>query len=138
MNANINTLTIAAIKAAESFNDRVVALRAALPKPVLRDAAKVADALRGGVAQHYGVELEIKGTGRAVFPSAHKATPAAKQTLKRLVKAVMGESNNRKETEAIEVPAHIAKLAAQLAKACAEYEGARKLASTAVAQAFAE
>lgn len=137
MTASINTLTIAAIKAAESFGARVEALRAALPKATAADAKVLADTLRPGVAQHYGIKLEVKSTGRAVFPGDHAATPAAKQTLKRLVKSVMGEQAGKK-VEGIEVPAHIAKLAQQLADACAQYEQSRKLASTAVAQAFAE
>ena len=39
--------------------------------------------------------------------------------------------------EEIEVPEEVLKAAERLAKLCAQYEGARKLASTAIAQAFA-
>jgi hypothetical protein len=42
------------------------------------------------------------------------------------------------ETEELEIPAEILKAAERLAKLCNEYEGARKLASTAIAQAFAK
>lgn len=45
--------------------------------------------------------------------------------------------DQKAEAAEIVVPAHIAKLALLLAQACAEYEGAAKLASTAVAKARA-
>jgi hypothetical protein len=131
----IKTLTVAALNAAATFNDRVEAIRAALPAKTLRDKKLVADALREGVASFYGMELVERGKSM-VFPSEHAKTPAAKQSLKRLVNSVIGETMNKKASEGIEVPAHIAKLAEQLAKACAAYEDSRKIANTAVAQAF--
>jgi hypothetical protein len=50
----------------------------------------------------------------------------------------MGDSKSKTDADSIKVPAHIAKLAAQLAAACNEYEESRKIATTAVANAFAK
>jgi hypothetical protein len=136
MSASIKTLVIDAIKAAETFGARIDAIRAALPQPVLLDAKRCANALREGVASHNGIKLAKRGES-LVFPTDHANTVKARQQLSRLVKSVMGQVKPKK-VEGIEVPAHIAKLAAQLAEACAQYEDSRKLASTAVAEAFAE
>lgn len=92
--SNINTLVIAALSTAATFNQRVEAIRAATPKAVLSDKAALADYLRPGVAKYRGITLELKSTGRAVFPSEHKATNAAKLDLSRLVRAVIGQSSN--------------------------------------------
>lgn len=92
--SNINTLVIAALSTAATFNQRVEAIRAATPKAVLADKAALADALRPGVAKFYSITLELKSTGRAVFPSEHTATNMAKLSLSRLVRAVIGQSSN--------------------------------------------
>ena len=91
------------------------------------------------VAKYYAVpviEGERKAKGTKVFDKDAKGYEAAKKALQRLIADIAGKTNADKEE--IEVPAHIAKLAAQLAQACAEYEQARKLASTALANAFAK
>lgn len=92
--SNINTLVIAALSAAATFNQRVEAIRAATPKAVLTDKAALADYLRPGVAKYRGITLELKSTGRAVFPSEHAKTNAAKLDLSRLVRAVIGQTSN--------------------------------------------
>jgi hypothetical protein len=46
-------------------------------------------------------------------------------------------SKRSNKTEGVEVPAHIAALAAKLAAACLEYEQSKKIAAQAVAEAFA-
>ena len=61
---------------------------------------------------------------------------AAKRYANRLIAAIIGTSSGA--SEEIEIPAEILAAAAKLAKLCAEYKDARKLASTAVAQAFAK
>ena len=52
--------------------------------------AALADALRPGVARFYGITLELKSTGRAVFPSEHANTDSARTALSKLVRAVQG------------------------------------------------
>jgi hypothetical protein len=72
-----------------------------------------------------------------VFDKEAKAYEAARKALQRLLKDIMGEESSGAKEE-IEVPAEILAAAAKLAKLCAQYEDSRKLASTAVAQAFAK
>ena len=85
-------------------------------------------------SDYYSVPLITKSTGRVVFDSTADKYETARKRVQRLVKAVYETA----KAEELEVPAHIAKLAKQLAAACAEYEQARKLASTALAAAFAK
>ena len=85
----VNTLVVSALRIAASYQAKVAELRAALPRGLDRDA--IADALRPGVAQFYGIKLETKSTGRVVFPVDHADTEAARRSLQRLVKAVIGE-----------------------------------------------
>lgn len=87
----------------------------------------------------YAVPL-VAGSGKAegtlVLDAEHPRYEACRKALGRLVKDIVGGSG-KTESEEIEVPAEILAAAAKLAKLCAQYEGARKLASTAIAQAFA-
>jgi hypothetical protein len=53
-----------------------------------------------------------------------------------LTKAIVGKTDGA--TEELAVPAEILAAAEKLAKLCAQYEESRKLASTAIAQAFAK
>lgn len=91
------------------------------------------------VAGFYTVPL-VDGAGKAqgkkVFDKAAPKYEAAKKALQRLLSDLMGKGSDKGDE--LEVPEHIAALAAKLAKACAEYEQARKLASTAIAAAFAK
>lgn len=86
----------------------------------------------------YAVPL-VAGAGKAVGTMVlDKDAPkyeAAKKALQRLVKDICGEANNKDE---VEIPAELLAAAEKLAKLAAEYEGARSLASKALAQAFAK
>jgi hypothetical protein len=135
--SSVSRAVIAALKVCASFADRVADIRATLPADVLADRTLCADALRPGVAKFHGIELVQKSTGRLVFPVDHAASDAARQDLSRLCRAVMGQTVRHTLTEEVEVPAHIAKLAAKLVAECNEYEGAAKLLATAIAQAKA-
>ena len=88
----------------------------------------------------YSVPL-VDGAGKAagskVLDKEHANYEACRKALGRLVKDIVGGDSAKAETEELEVPPEVAAAAAKLAKLCAEYEGARKLASTAIAQAFA-
>ena len=91
------------------------------------------------VAKHYGVGLvdgERKAAGTKVLDKAAPKYEAAKKAIQRLTADICG--GGVAKTEELEVPRHIAAMAKQLAQACAEYEQARKLASTALANAFAK
>lgn len=90
------------------------------------------------VAGFYDVPLidgAGKATGKKVLDKTAESYEAAKKALQRLLADIMGKGSDKGDE--LEVPEHIAALAAKLAKACAEYEQARKLASTALANAFA-
>lgn len=82
------------------------------------------------------VDGEGKAVGTKVLDKTHAKYEACRKALGRLVSDIVGKSSGA--TEEIEIPAEILAAAAKLAKLCAEYEGARKLASTALAQAFAK
>ena len=86
----------------------------------------------------YAVPL-VAGAGKAVgtmvLDSEHKNYEACRKALGRIVKEIVGASNNKDE---VEIPAELLAAAAKLAKLAAEYEGARSLASKALAQAFAK
>ena len=87
----------------------------------------------------YAVPL-VAGAGKAVgtlvLDSEHKNYEACRKALGRIVKEIVGASDNK--SEEIEIPAELLAAAAKLAKLAQEYEGARSLASKALAQAFAK
>jgi hypothetical protein len=138
----IKTLSASAVSAiqavAVSASHHEKATLAALPvlqaefRGVDRDVIR--DTVIVNFAASVGIKLTPQGSGRVVWPAD---AGTAKRACNRFIKRIMGDVKP-KATEGIEVPAHIAKLAAQLAKACSEYEESRKIANTAVAQAFAK
>lgn len=77
-----------------------------------------------------------KGKGAGAKPEHVKAIDRATADFRYHI--VRPDAKAVTPSDEIAVPKHIAALAAQLAAACQEYEGARKLASTAVANAFAK
>lgn len=84
-----------------------------------------------------------KATGRKVLDSSGASYEAAKTSRRRVMEALKGDVSNKSEgaatdAEEIEIPAEILAAAAKLAKLAQQYEGARKLASKAVAAAFAK
>lgn len=70
-------------------------------------------------------------------PHFETAKTALRDMVADIVQSGKGSGSKSNRAEAVEVPAHIAKLAAALAAACNEYEGAKRLAAQAVAEAFA-
>jgi hypothetical protein len=76
-----------------------------------------------------------KAEGTLVLDKDAPKYEAAKKALQRLVKDIVGASNDKVE---VEVPAELLAAAEKLAKLAAQYEGARSLASKALAQAFAK
>jgi hypothetical protein len=128
----------AALNAAHAYGDALAKAREC-PEIKGKGEEAVRAALLPVVGAYYAVPLidgEGKAKGRKVFDKAAPKYEAAKKALQRLLSDLMGKAVDKGEE--LEVPPHIAKLAAQLAQACAEYEQARKLASTAIAAAFAK
>jgi hypothetical protein len=90
------------------------------------------------------VEGRGKAKGRMVLDSSAPSYEAAKTTRRRAMDALTGDADadvsakGERAAEEIEIPAELLAAAAKLAKLAQEYEGARKLASKALAQAFAK
>lgn len=140
MKATHTNTVHAVINAAFAYGEGIEQLRAKFKG---KDRAAITKAIIGDVASHpkYQVPL-VDGAGKAeglkVLDKEHPKYEACRKALQRIVGDILGASSGSKEqAEPIEVPEEILKAAARLAKLCAEYEGARKLASTAIAQAFA-
>lgn len=103
-------------------------------------------------SKKYGVPLveskSPRNRGEMVLDSSHGSYAAARRAAGRLMDALGGDADaevaaekakaaSNKAGEGVEVPAHIAALAAKLAAACNEYQQSKKLAAQAVAEAFA-
>lgn len=141
MKATTQTTVHATLDSAHAYGAGIAQLRKDFKG---KDAQAIRAALLPCVASYskYGVPL-VAGSGKAegtkVLDKEHKNYEACRKALGRLVNDIMGKSSGATEqAEELEVPEEILKAAQRLAKLCAEYEGARKLASTAIAQAFAK
>lgn len=129
----------AALDSCFTYAEKIAALQATFKG---KTAEVVRASILPDVASYpkYSVPL-VAGSGKAegtkVLDKEHANYEACRKALGRLVSAIVGkESSGAKE--ALEVPEEILKAAEKLAKLCAQYEDSRKLASTAVAQAFAK
>lgn len=123
---SIKSNVTAALNAAHSYAAAVEALRkdcAGMEREAVREA------MLPCVAAFYAVPV-VEGK----LDREAKKYEAAKRALYRLLKDVCPSSDRKEETE---VPAELLKAAAVLAKLAAKYEGARSLASKALAQSFA-
>ena len=134
MAKNINALVATALDAAHAYGKGIDAIRAALKGQTSPDDVRAT--LMGAVSAYYGVPLVDKTRGEGkTWDKEHGRFETAKKAHQRICADVLGKAADK--TPEIEVPAHIAKLAAQLVKACGEYEGAAKLIATAIAEAKA-
>lgn len=135
MTASINTIVSNALTAAHAYGTHIEQLKAALKGQMSPDVVR--EKLLAPVALFYGVPLIDKARGEGkTWDKEHAKWETAKKAHQRLVASVMGKSE--RQSEELTVPAHIAKLAAQLVQAAAEYEQAGKLIATAIAQAKAK
>lgn len=128
MKLNINVITKAvntAFTAAITYGEQVAILQREFKGS---DREVIKEIVCPLAAIKYGAEY---ADGKWADPKC-----AAKRYANRLIAAIIGKSSGA--SEEIEIPAEILAAAAKLAKLCAEYENARKLASSAVAQAFAK
>ena len=163
MQGNIQTILSAVVAALESrkglagFNPAELAsswiaarnLRAAVVAEFQRRwAEKSADEVRTLVlpliGKIYNVPIVTSESNRnkgqmtldRSAPHFETAKTALRDMVADIVQSGKGSGKSNK-TEEVEVPAHIAALAAKLAAACSEYEGSKRLAAQAVAEAFA-
>lgn len=117
-----------------------VATLHALPVLQRECAGMTRDDVKAAVMPHFayvcGITLTVKKTGAIVWPSDDARTDAAKRACNRFIERIVGKTT--KETQDVEVPAELLAAARKLAKLAQQYEGARGLASKALAQAFAE
>ena len=123
---SIKSNVTAALNAAHSYAAAVEALRkdcAGMEREAVREA------MLPCVAAFYAVPV-VEGK----LDREAKKYEAAKRALYRLLKDVCPSSDRKEETE---VPEELLKAAAVLAKLAAKYEGAKSLASKALAQSFA-
>ncbi len=97
--------------------------------------------------QRHGVALvegQRKAKGRMVLDSTAAAYEAAKTSRRRVMEALTGDADKDASPKAegaadeVEIPEELLAAAAKLAKLAQQYEGARKLAAKALAQAFAK
>ena len=138
MKANTQTTVHSALDAAHAYGDRIAELRKVYTG---KTADEVRTAILPFVASYSKYQVPVvKGEGKAegtkVLDKTHEKYEACRKALQRMVNDIVGKTSDA--TEEIEVPEEVLKAAQRLAKLCAQYEGARKLASTAVAQAFAK
>ena len=138
MSKAIRSTVHAVLQAAFAYGEGIESLRTTYKG---QTAEAVRAALLPEVASFpkYAVPL-VAGAGKAVGTMVlDKDAPnyeACRKALGRLVKDIVGASNDK--SEEIEVPAELLAAAAKLAKLAQQYEGARSLASKALAQAFAK
>lgn len=138
MSKAIRSTVHAVLNAAFAYGSGIESLRTAY-KGQTPDSIRAA--LLADVASFpkYAVPLVAgagKAEGKLVLDKEHANYEACRKALSRLVNDIVGKSSNA--TEEIEVPAELLAAAAKLAKLAAQYEGARSLASKALAMAFAK
>ena len=136
--SNTNTVH-AALDSCFTYAEKIAALQGVFK-------GKTAEAVRASILPDvasypkYSVPL-VAGSGKAegtkVLDKGHANYEACRKALGRVVSAIVGKASSGAKEE-IEIPAEVLAAAAKLAKLCAQYEDSRKLASTAVAQAFAK
>jgi hypothetical protein len=127
---------IASVAGASSQCER--ATLAALPVLRAEFAGVSRDIVRDTIVVNFaaavGITLNVAKSGRITFPAS---ADSAKRACNRFIERVMGVETDKVKPEQ-EVPAHIMALAKKLADACNEYNDSRKIATTAVARAFAK
>jgi len=138
MSKAIRSTVHAVLTAAFAYGEGIESLRATYKghTPEAVRAALLADVAS---FPKYAVPLVAgagKATGTMVLDKEHANYEACRKALSRLVSDIVGKSDNK--SEEIEIPAELLAAAAKLAKLAQEYEGARSLASKALAQAFAK
>jgi len=132
---------------AAAANDAVKQLRTTLLSLGITTAEDARPLVIEWASTRYACPIVVsesnRNKGQLVLDRKSPSFAAADKATRRLIDALTGDADEAASAKSeaakdgIAVPAHIAKLAAALVAACNEYEGAKKLASTAVAEAFA-
>lgn len=134
MATSINTMVSSALTSVHAYQHAIDGLRVALKGQVSHD---VRVAVLPAVASFYKVALVARERGEGVTMDINATKyEAAKKAVQRLVKDIVGKTADSKPE--LEVPANILDAARKLVALCAEYEGAARLVSTALAIARAE
>ena len=126
-----------ALASAQSYAN-AIALARKDAKGMTREAVRTA--ILPTVASFYAVAVKA-GEGKAkdtkVMDKDATKYETARKALQRLLSDICGDASSGKQEE-IEIPAEIIEAAKKLAKLAQKYEGAKSLASKAVAIAFAQ
>ena len=139
MSKATNTVTIhAALDNAFTYAEKVALLQKAFEGKAVED---IRNAIRPDVASYTKYQVPMidgkgKAVGTKVLDKEHPQYENCRKAVTNLANDIAGKTSEA--VEEIEVPEEVLKAAERLAKLCAQYEGARKLASTAIAQAFAK
>lgn len=126
---------VAALNAANAYGNAIELLRTEALNGQL-SSEDVKAALLKPIASYYSVKLiaKTRGDGLTWDKDAPKYAAAVKAH-QRMAADISGKTNSSDE---VEIPAELLAAAQKLAKLAAEYEGARSLASKALAAAFAK
>lgn len=133
----LSTHITTALNSALAYGEAIDAARREA-KGMTRDAVR--DVILPITSAKFAVALkdgEGKAKGTKVLDKDATKYEACKKATQRLLKDICGDASSGKQEE-IEVPAEIIEAAKKLAKLAQKYEGARSLASKAVAIAFAQ
>lgn len=127
------TLVLDVLQHGDSLQTAAIALQELAATMVYADFN---DAAARIIGEKYGVEPTVSRKGGTLTFTKDSAEEQRLKRIRRLHPDIAGGASN-KAGEGVEIPAHIAALAAKLAAACLEYEQSKKLAAQAVAEAFA-
>lgn len=131
------TAFAAMVTAAVSYTEAAEYIRAARVAGTLDDDAARAQALAALLAKNPAYKAQLTEQGK---PAQSSALQKAQGRLMRDTSPSKGDNaaqNSKAEAVELDIPADIMAAAMKLAKLCAEYEGAVKLAATALAKARA-
>lgn len=137
---NTNTVIIhSALDAVHTYAEKIAILQKTFEG---KTADEIRDAIRPDVASYKKYQVPFvdgkgKAVGTKVLDKEHPQYENCRKAVTNLTKAIVGKETSG-SVEELEVPEEILKAAERLAKLCAQYEESRKLASTAIAQAFAK
>jgi len=135
--ATRTTMIHAALDSAFTYAEKVALLQKAFEGKAVED---IRNAIRPDVASYTKYQVPMidgkgKAVGTKVLDKEHPQYENCRKAVTNLANDIAGKTSE--SVEEIEVPEEVLKAAERLAKLCAQYEESRKLASTAVAQAFA-
>ena len=133
---------------ADAVNEGVKQLRQGLIDAGIATVEDAEPVVVEWAAQRYACPLvdgKGKATGRKVLDKSADTYEAARKAKQRVMEALRGDTTKSPKTEGqhaeeteVEIPAELIAAAQRLAKLAEKYEGARKLASRALATAFAK